>query len=247
LAVKSAAANDEELWLDNKGLAWLDPASQEVWKYHADLAKDAFNKGFDEVNFDYVRFPSDGDVFDASYPFWDETTPLEVIIASFFAYLHEELGTGVTSVDLFGLSAANTWDDMGIGQVLEDTFLYFDYISPMVYPSHFALSFLGFEYPDEHPYEIVEFSMRRAQERLDAFSIEHEEVGAKLRPWLQYFDLKDSRVKYTPEVIREQITATREALKEEYQGYLLWNSANIYPMEELKEIVFGPTLEDVVE
>jgi len=170
------------------------------------------NVGFDEVNFDYIRFPSDGDLFDASYPFWDETTPLEVIISSFFAFLRGELGEQIISADLFGLAAANTWDDMGIGQVLEHAFPYFDYVSPMVYPSHFAPGFKGLERPDEHPYEIVHFSMRRARERLEAYTALHPETTAQLRPWLQYFDLNDSRVEYTPAVVREQILATH------YQG-----------------------------
>ncbi|MDP2735687.1 MAG: putative glycoside hydrolase, partial [bacterium] len=183
--------------------------------------------------------PSDGDNFDASYPFWDEETPLQIIIASFFAYLHGELEEGITSVDLFGLAAANTWDDMGIGQILEDAFPYFDFISPMVYPSHFAPGFKGLERPDEHPYEIVRFSMARAKDRLDLFQSQNNGTGAKLRPWLQYFDLAGSRVRYTPEVIREQILGARDGLKEEYGGYLLWNSANVYPAAEVQEIVFG--------
>jgi len=243
LAIKKLSI-ENEVWTDHKGLAWVDPASKEVWEYNVSIAKDALAHGFDEVNFDYVRFPSDGAIFDTAYPFWDEKTPLQEIIASFFVYLSDELkGMGRTSVDLFGLAAANTWDDMGIGQVLEDAFLNFDFISPMVYPSHFGQGFLGFEHPEEHPYEIVYFSMQRAKERMEIFE-ETSVKRAKLRPWLQYFDLTGSEIIYTPLVVREQIQATKDALGEEYTGYLLWNSANLYPIGEVQEIVFGPVEEN---
>jgi hypothetical protein len=236
LAIKKASV-EGEIWKDHKGLSWVDPASREVWEYNIAIAKDALANGFDEVNFDYVRFPSDGPIFDTKYPFWDEKTPLQEIIASFFSYVSSELAEkGKTSVDLFGLAAANKWDDMGIGQVLEDAFLNFDFISPMIYPSHFAQGFLGFEHTEQHPYEIVHFSMRRAKERMEQFAKVHGQ-RAKLRPWLQYFDLPDSKLAYTPSVIREQIQATKDALGEEYAGYLLWNSANIYPAKEVQEIM----------
>ncbi|MDP4007460.1 MAG: putative glycoside hydrolase [bacterium] len=239
LAIKRLSSDKREVWTDHKGLAWMDPASLEVWEYNTSIAKDALQKGFDEVNFDYIRFPSDGDIFDTKYPFWDEKTPLEDIIRSFFAYLKEELQGQTISVDLFGLTAANTWDDMGIGQILEDAFLYFDFVSPMVYPSHFAEGFLGLEHPDEHPYEIVNFSMAKAKKRLMESGL-----AAKLRPWLQYFDLAGSNTSYTPAVVREQILATQEALGEDYTGYLLWNSSNIYPNQEIREIVMGPIEEN---
>ena len=233
LAIKRASKEDE-IWTDRKGLAWVDPASYDVWKYNVAIAKDAIAQGFDEINFDYIRFPSDGDIFDTTYPFWNEETPIEEIIASFFAYLREELKGAVISVDLFGLVTVNTWSDMGIGQILEDAFLYFNFISPMVYPSHFAEGFLGFEHPDEYPYEVVRFSMAQAKERL-----QKSNSTAKLRPWLQYFDLKGSNISYTSAVVKEQILATKEALGEKYTGYLLWNSANNYPVEDIKTIMLG--------
>lgn len=231
--------SDEQIWRDNKGLAWVDPAAKGVWDYNIAIAKDALSRGFDEINFDYIRFPSDGKIFDTKYPAWDEVTPAETIIASFFAYLDQELAGETISVDLFGLATVNTWDDMGIGQVLEDAFPYFDYVSPMVYPSHFKTGYLGFENPGDHPYEVVRFSMAGALKRLEQFR-QTNEMAAKLRPWLQYFNLSGSNIIYTPSVMRKQIEAVKEALGEDYAGFMLWNSSNNYPLEEIRQIAPKP-------
>ena len=139
---------------DKSGLSWIDPAAKESWDYNIDIAKDALNKGFDELNFDYVRFPSDGNLKDMSFPFWDEETPKHLIIRQFFKYLRQELSDAKISIDLFGLSTVSS-DDLGVGQVIEDAFEYSDYVCPMVYSSHYAYGFIGFENPAEYPYEVV--------------------------------------------------------------------------------------------
>ena len=229
----------EQIWKDNKGLAWVDPAAKEVWEYNVAIAKDALSRGFDEINFDYIRFPSDGNLYDTKYPVWDVVTPLQEIIASFFAYLDAELPDATISADLFGLATVNQRDDMGIGQVLEDAFPYFDFISPMVYPSHFAKGYLGFENPSDHPYEVIRFSMAGAKTRLEKFR-ETNEKTAKLRPWLQYFDLAGSNITYSAPIVREQIQAVKDALGEDYVGFLLWDASNSYPLEELKIIAPKP-------
>lgn len=232
LAIKRKSGST---WTDYKGLAWVDPAAKGVWDYNIAIAKDALSRGFDEVNFDYIRFPSDGNLFDTDYPFWDEVTPLPEIISSFFAYLDQELADEAISADLFGLATVNNWDDMGIGQVLEDAFLYFDYVSPMVYPSHFATGYLGFKNPGDHPYEVVRFSMAGAAKRLVEFR-QTNEKSAKLRPWLQYFNLAGSNITYTPSVMQSQIEAVKEALGEDYAGFMLWNASNNYPLGEIRQI-----------
>ncbi|MBU1015456.1 putative glycoside hydrolase [Patescibacteria group bacterium] len=231
-----------EPWLDNNGIGWLDPAAQEVWEYNVKLAADALAKGVDEINFDYVRFPSDGDLADIAYPVWEEDIPRREIIRGFFAFLRENLPEAVLSVDLFGLVALDTWDDMGVGQVLEDAFPYFDYVSPMVYPSHYAAGFAGFENPDAHPYEVVRISLEKAKERLIASG----ETGVRLRPWLQYFTLRRSDAEYDSSKFRSQIEATKDALGEQYAGFALWNPESRYPLEEMKEIFLNlAPLQDV--
>ncbi len=154
------------LWLDRKGLAWIDPASRPAWDYLAAIAKDAVAHGFDELNFDYVRFPSDGNLKDMYFPAWDGKTAKHAVIRSFFTYLQKQLAPTPISADLFGLATVNE-DDLGIGQVIEDAYEHFDYVCPMVYPSHFARQFLGFASPAAHPYEVVNYSIQHAAARLE--------------------------------------------------------------------------------
>ncbi|MBC7294578.1 MAG: hypothetical protein H5T84_10880, partial [Thermoleophilia bacterium] len=144
----------------------------------------------------------------------------------FFAYLRQQLEGATISADLFGLSTVNR-DDLGVGQIIEDALLYFDYVCPMVYPSHYAPGFIGKQNPAEHPYEVVLHSMRSARQRLEALG---KQARARLRPWLQDFDLG---ALYTPERVLDQIRATMEALGPGYTGFLLWNPRNRYTEEAL--------------
>jgi len=164
-----APLSRDSLWLDRKGLAWIDPASRPAWDYIAAIAKDAAAHGFDEINFDYVRFPSDGDLNDVYYPSWDGKTPKHAVLKKFFSYLRQQLPGVKLSVDLFGLSTVNE-DELGIGQIIEDAYASFDAVCPMVYPSHFARNFRGYPNPAEHPYEVVNYAIRHAAERLDRFN-----------------------------------------------------------------------------
>ena len=217
------------LWKDNKGLLWLDPASKEVWDYNISIAEDAFYHGFDEINFDYVRFPSDGKTENMGFPVWDEKNSMSEVIKEFFLYLRNELEGKKISVDLFGQTTINR-DDMGIGQILEDAFEYFDYISPMIYPSHYASGFAGFVNPAEHPYEVVKYSLDSAVLRENDFFglssvTESNNKIFKFRPWLQDFDLGAD---YTAEMVKQEIQATQDALGTDYKGFMLWSPSNIY-------------------
>ncbi|PIR85293.1 hypothetical protein COU15_01375 [Candidatus Kaiserbacteria bacterium CG10_big_fil_rev_8_21_14_0_10_45_20] len=151
-----------EPWKDNKGLAFVDVSSRDFWKYIADLAKHTHAIGFDELNFDYVRYPSDGPMSDAQYVDPNKPEALE----KFFKYLYSEIHpTGaVLSVDLFGYVTVLE-DDLGIGQQLERALPYFDYIAPMVYPSHYNKGFAGLNNPNNDPHKVVYTSMKRAVER----------------------------------------------------------------------------------
>ncbi|PIR89380.1 MAG: hypothetical protein COU07_00575 [Candidatus Harrisonbacteria bacterium CG10_big_fil_rev_8_21_14_0_10_40_38] len=163
LAIKSLSTGG--VWKDRKGLSWIDPASEDAWAYNASIAKEVFDRGIDEVNFDYIRFISDGDLADATYPFWDQKTARKKTIESFFAYLRKTLSSDIISADLFGLVTV-AYDDLGIGQYLEAALPYFDYIAPMVYPSHYQSGFRGFKNPADHPYEVVYESISGAVERI---------------------------------------------------------------------------------
>ena len=211
------------LWLDRKGLAWIDPATKESWDYNISIAKDAINQGFDEINFDYVRFPSDGDLKNMAFPVWDGTTPKHLIIREFFKYLREQMPDAKLSIDLFGLSCSSA-DDLGIGQVIEDAFGYFDYISPMVYPSHYAHGFLGFQNPAEYPYQVINYSIKTASQRLLTFS-QSQTTNAKIRPWLQDFNLGAI---YEGSMVKAEIQAVHDATGDNFNGFMLWNASNFY-------------------
>jgi len=224
-------------WTDHKGLTWMDPSIKEVWDYNIAIAHDALDRGFDEINFDYIRFASDGQLSDIVYPHWDEKTLKTKVIRNFFKYLREKLGAAPKlSVDLFGLTTVNR-DGLGIGQSLEYALPYFDAIAPMVYPSHYFPGFIGLENPADFPYEVVRYSMDRAIGQIKTYKAKAATttppVRAKLRPWLQDFDLGAD---YDAKKVRAQITAWNDAASstpEAFSGWMVWNAANRYTKEAL--------------
>ena len=238
------------LWKDNNKLAWMDPASPDVWNYNVSLAKDAFSNGFDEVNFDYVRFPTDGQEKNMGFPVWDEKVSMADTINNFFKYVRTNLAGQKISADLFGLTTVNN-DDMGIGQLIQNAFTNFDYVSPMVYPSHYAKGFIGFANPAEYPYDVIKYSMDHALAKENAFVKNEqnliakysESLGspasasqiftpipvivplAKYRPWLQDFNMGAN---YTADMVDQEIKATQDSLGSDYAGFMLWNPNNVY-------------------
>lgn len=213
------------LWKDTGGAYWLDPASTEVQDYNISIAKEALNIGFDEVNFDYIRFPSDGSMQDASFPFWDQKVARSTVVKNFFSRIRQALPQANISVDLFG-QTTTSYNDMGIGQVIEDAFLYFDYVCPMVYPSHYASNYIGYKNPAEYPYEIVLHSIKFANSRYKAYEKENSTGNiAKIRPWLQDFNVG---AVYTDKMVLLEIKAVLDSLAEDYNGFMLWNPNNIY-------------------
>jgi hypothetical protein len=222
LALKTRNGN---LWRDFKGLTWFDPASQDVWDYNVAIAKEAIKVGFDEINLDYIRFPSDGATALIVYPVWDYKTPKTEVIKNFFEYFSQRikpLGVYI-SADLFGLTLTSP-NDLNIGQWLENAAPYFDYICPMVYPSHYPVGFEGFENPAVHPYEVIYWGLTIGNERLASISSE-----AKIRPWLQDFNLG---AVYDARMINLEKKAVYDAGA---FGWLLWNPRNIYTEEALEK------------
>ena len=168
-------SNKEAVWKDGKGLGFVDVGAKEYWKYIVALAKESHDEiGFDELNFDYVRYPSDGNMADTYYTHsggYRKDVKRAEELEKFFIYLSEKMRepnvygeVPKTSADLFGMTATN-YDDLTIGQVLERALPYFDVIAPMVYPSHYPKGFLGFSNVNDHSYEIVNYSMKKAVER----------------------------------------------------------------------------------
>lgn len=226
LALQSISKNTT--WTDYKGISWVDQSSKEVWDYNISIAKDALARGFDEVNFDYIRFASDGNMADIRYPFYDsKISTKRKVMHSFFKYLRESLPDAKLSADFFGYTTL-LQDDLGIGQHIDDAMPYFDYIAPMVYPSHYNKGFNGHTNPANFPYDVVYTSMLRADQRLDAFNESTttiKVVESQFRPWLQDFDLGAD---YDAAKIRAQIQATYDAASSTQVGWMLWAPTNIY-------------------
>jgi len=212
------------LWKDRKGLSYIDPGAGQYWDYIVDVARATEAAGFDELNFDYIRFPSDGNMSDIVFPVSGVRAKNKPeVLNDFFAYLHKELREGENalptpiSADVFGMTTSN-FDDLNIGQVLEPIAKYFDFVAPMVYPSHYPATFHGFKNPAEHPYEIVLFAMSEGVKRLQAPT----STPLKLRPWLQDFDLGAD---YGPVEVRAQIQATYDA---GLTSWMIWDPSNKY-------------------
>lgn len=200
---------------------WLDPYSKEVWDYDLATAEAAARAGFNEIQFDYVRFPSDGNVKDCAYPHQDARQPGQVI-DDYLTYARDRLApyNVFISADLFGLTAS-AQGDMNIGQKVTDVSQRVDFISPMVYPSHYNLGEYNIKVPEANPGEIITKS-------LDDFKKKMSGTRATLRPWLQDFTLK---IPYTPDMVRRQIDAT-EALG--IKQWLLWDPDCSYSEGALK-------------
>jgi hypothetical protein len=206
------------IWYDYKGLSWADPTNEKVWEYNLNIAKEAIELGFDEINFDYIRFPSDGPMKAMGFANLADR-PKHAVMKEFFSYLYENLKDepAYISGDLFGFTTERD-DDMNIGQVLEDAVLYFDYVCPMVYPSHYPSGYLNLTNPAANPYEVISHSIAKGIESMTTVT----EPRAKIRPWLQAFNMGAI---YTPTMIDLQIQASSE---NGGYGYLLWNARNVY-------------------
>ena len=213
-------------WTDNEKLAWVDPTREEVWDYLIAVAKEAARKGFDEVQFDYVRFPTDGRLSAARYSRAITPEVRITTISGFLARARRELGpTGVyLAADVFGYTAFND-NDTDIGQRVEELAPHLDYLSPMVYPSGYHRGIPGFRNPVEHPYEIVRESVRLTRKRTTHAVVE-------VRPWIQDFRdyAYDKRIFGVKEV-RAQMRGADEAGA---TGWMLWNPRNDYTADALR-------------
>jgi hypothetical protein len=208
------------IWQNNAGLGWSNPYDKRVWKYVLSIARAASRAGFDEIQFDYIRFPSDGPIENAVFP-GKLPEAQGWTIARLIQYMSTRLRPmGVrVSVDVFGLSATH---DLGIGQVPRRISKYVDAIYPMVYPSHYRSGEFNLSDPSSVPGQTVAFSLRDFRAAL---------IGRKtmLIPWLEDFSLTAAR--RPPEEVRAQIRAARRF---HAKGFLLWNPSGVYTEEVLK-------------
>lgn len=209
------------LWTTWDGLAWVNAHQREVWEYNIQIALEAANLGFDEIQLDYIRFPTDGILDNADYgqEYGNETAAdaisgfleqMQIALAPTGAYL---------AVDIFGFTL---WEesDGGIGQQLERIEPFVDVINPMIYPSHFHPGAMGFDLPNDHPYEVILWSLQSGAERIGNKS-------HKFRPWLQDFSYGEG-IEYGAAELRAQIQASEDFGA---SGWLVWNAANVFSVE----------------
>jgi hypothetical protein len=211
---------DGSRWRDNAGLGWVNPYDERVWRYVVGIGAAAAKAGFDEIQFDYVRFPSDGDVSQIVYRH-KRAEPKGTTIARFLRYASSRLHPLDVRVSaaVFGLAASH---DLGIGQVPKRVAKYVDALYPMVYPSHFSSGELGLQDPDAYPGRTV------ARALLD-FRRQVKGTHLTLIPWLQDFSLAR---RYTLIEVTDQIAAAR---RQHTAGYLLWNPEGVYTTEALSD------------
>jgi len=220
LAVKTQGG---AIYRDRENLAWVDPSRKEVWDYNIDIAVEAAQYGFDEIQFDYVRFP-DTKGISFSVPNTEENRVRA--ITQFLAEAKRRLApyNVFLSGDIFGYVCWNLNDTM-IGQKLENVAPVLEYMSPMLYPSGFQYGIPGYRNPVAHPHEIVYLSLKKAGERTQL-------PPGRFRPWLQAFrDYAFDRRHFTGKEIREQIDAAERF----GAGWMLWNPRNVYTEDGLKK------------
>jgi hypothetical protein len=198
-----------ELWADRKGLHWANPYDRRVWDYAIALCLELVDLGVDEIQFDYIRFPSDGTLAAIQYPVRLEDSAPKDCIGKFLAYARSRLKpSGVTiSVDLFGMTAWKS-EDFGVGQVLEQITPHVDVVCPMFYPSHFPENFLGLKDPGRFPYDIMKSSLEEIRKR----------TPAEIRPWIQGFW-------YAPEEIEAQLRGVSE---NHIPSWAVWSPSGRY-------------------
>jgi hypothetical protein len=218
LAVKNP---DGTIWRDRKGAAWLDPYNKDAWDYNLKIAERAADIGFDEIQFDYIRFPSDGNTKNCRYSMPHSAIEASKALIEFLKEAKRRLNLKEVkiSIDVFGLTTTAT-DDMGIGQKIVEMTEHVDYVSPMVYPSHYANWTYGIADPNKEPYKVVYNSIEGALKRIP------EE---KLRPWLQDFSLG---YKYGKNEVKAQMQACYD---NKIGSWLLWNPRCIYTRDALKD------------
>ena len=206
------------IWRNDDNMAWVDPFDKRAHEYTIDVAEEAAKVGFDEINFDYIRFPAK-----SGLRFSKKNTQENRVKA-----LGEFLDRAQTRLKKYGVFiSVDTYgnicwskDDNGIGQTVEGLAAHADYLAPMLYPSGFSSGSFNFKYPSNHPYEVIRRSISNIKTRIDT---------KRVRPWLQYFkDYTKPRRHYRKFEVREQMRAARNI---NANGWLLWSPSSKYHVE----------------
>ena len=221
---------DGSVFHDNNGLAWVNPYNEEVWDYLIDLSEQAAELGFDEIQYDYIRFSTAKGIAEADFGVEAEGKTKQDAINGFLKKAYETLAPlGVyVSADVFGTIICNESDGRLIGQDYVEMAKHCDYICPMVYPSHYVNNAYGIAVPDAKPYELIRAAVADGEEKLAQAQEEDASVHiAKQRPWLQAFTATwvKGHISYKGKQLQDQIRGAADA---GIQEWLLWNASNNY-------------------
>lgn len=197
---------------------WVDPYSPEVWEYNVRIAQELIAGGFDEIQFDYIRFPTDGrNMANAQFRWKEQGMDKESALLSYLAYARKNIDAPI-GIDIYG---ANGWYRSGTrtGQDVEQLSEYVDIICPMFYPSHFEQNFLDYAPYSERPYRIYYYGTYR-----------NTVIGRNriiIRPWVQafYLNVRYDRQWYGQEYVQKQIFGVRDSVD---RGYMYWNNIGRY-------------------
>ncbi len=217
---------DGSRYLDRNDIGWLDPYNKEVWDYLVEVSLEAIEIGFDEIQFDYIRFDTGKRMDDVDLGPAAATKTKIDIITEFTAYAYEQLSPyAYVSADVYGTIIDAQIDQEIVGQDYAEMAKHLDYICPMVYPSHYANGSYDISYPDLQPYELILASLEASQEVLA--EIPEGTHVALVRPWLQDFTAPwiSHHQKYGPQQIRDQVKGVYDA---GYDEWILWNGSNKY-------------------
>ena len=212
------------LWKDREGLSWIDPFKKAAWEYPIGVAEEAAAAGFDEVQFDYIRFPDTG----GGVVYSEASTEASRVgaITGFLREAKRRLApyNVFLAMDAFGYVCWNE-NDTGIGQRIEDLATVVDVVSPMLYPSGFQFGIPGYRNPVQNPYEIVYKSLEECKRRTKSSALRY-------RPWLQAFtDYAFGGKYFGADEIGKQTKAARDAGSD---GWMLWNPRNVYSPNDVK-------------
>ena len=214
--------NNNKIWRNHDKMAWVDPFDKRSHNYTISIAEEAAKVGYDEINFDYIRFPAkEGLQFSKQYTQHNRVKTIEKFLEEAKKRLRK-YGVFI-SVDTYG-NVCWSKDDNGIGQTISSLAAHADYLCPMLYPSGFASGSFDFKYPAKHPYEVVYRSIKKIQDRIPS---------NRVRPWLQYFkDYTASRQEYKKREIQEQIKATEDIGT---NGWMFWSPSSKYHLKYLSK------------
>jgi len=223
LAVKNPQG---DIWFDSHKITWMDPFNHDAWRYNTLIAVQAAKLGFDEIQFDYIRFPTDGKLSMMRFakPRTKQTAPTALIdfLRQASQVLHP-LGVKI-SIDVFGLTTSVT-SGMGIGQLMGPMTEQVDFVCPMVYPSHYAKGEYGIPNPNDQPYKTIHLAMH------DALKVLGPANAKKLRPYFQDFSLPGRGIRYHAKEVRAQMQA---AIDQGVDSWALWNARCSYTLDAIK-------------